>query len=258
MACSATARMCASRSMRWCVPRWHAVALDVPTRWRSMARARQRLANALFAIESCACQRLQQPSGHRWSRKDAQSRPWTCRRSCSRTRDASTALFTGLWASEPAAGLAAARRRKNLRGVHRVKAVLLAAKITAHFDLARSARMLLGFGRTQAADHVAHAFALQVQAKRGVCGSKRMTTFLPRTGGAGWCPTSSVSSSSHGSAGRQDGDAVVVLIQADVVARGAGHVGLALRGQALDQQPCGDLVVCGQDQPVSSCSDCSM
>jgi nicotinamide riboside kinase len=37
-----------------------------------------------------------------------------------------------------------------------------------------------------------------------------------------------------------------------------GQVALALDRQALDQQAGGDLVVGGQHQPVSSCSDCSM
>jgi len=59
-----------------------------------------RLANALFAIESAAAS-----STSPWanSRKDAQSRPWTCR-DCSDPA-CEHRLFTGLWAS-PEAGLA--------------------------------------------------------------------------------------------------------------------------------------------------------
>jgi hypothetical protein len=74
--------------------------------------------------------------------------------------------------------------------------VLLAAEVAAHLDLLALSQDALGLFHTQAADHAPTRSRLQVQAKRGDCGSKRIS-FSSQNRRRRMVSTSSVSSSSR-------------------------------------------------------------
>ncbi len=150
----------------------------------------------------------------------------------------------------------ARRLQQHLRGVDRVEAVLRATEVAAHLHLA-----LLGDDRfdllaPQRLEHAADPLARAGTGKARALGAgqrlEAAQVLFPEQAvqdGLGVQRQQFLALE----AGGQDGDAVVVLVAADLVfvARQgalARQVGLSLQRQALDQQARGDLVVRRQHQ----------
>jgi 1-acyl-sn-glycerol-3-phosphate acyltransferase len=118
----------------------------------------------------------------------------------------------------------------------------------------------------QAAQHVAHALAAaaagKARAASPCCGSKR-SSFSSQNKAAQDGVHVQRQQLFAGQAGCQVGNAVVVLVAADLVfvfavRQARSQVALALEGHALDQQAGRHLSLAASTSTVSSCSDCSM
>ena len=177
------------------------------------------------------CQRW---SANRRARKQAQA---TAERSM---------MPVGFW------GCPSAWRDKNLRRIHRIKAVLLDPQTATTSMSSRPGQdALASSAQPRLRSMLLTRSRLQVQANAGALaprwGSKRSRAFLPRTGGAGWCPRPA-SAVRRGQAGGQVRNGCSPIVVADLVfVRGCeagGQVAPAPDGHiALDQQARRHLVI---------------
>ena len=148
-----------------------------------------------------------------------------------------------------------AHRREHLAHVHRVEAVLQAAELAAHLDLAALGDDAVASPRGPArAACCARARASSCRQSAAVRGSNGAAS-LPRTAGAASSSASSVSSSSRVSVAASMGDAVEVLVEADLVlvALGPGCRSPST-GMRWISSPAATSSLAASTSRVSSCS----